>query len=204
MTIRTLITVGVIAVTTSVASTYPQQRIRGRWSDACPCEVSCSCWADRKSNVRRCINFHFFEILEGSDHGVDLTGVRMVLLNVANIDYSAPTPAVLYLGNKLSPDQISSAQQVINALFGYVPVTRIVEIKSKTSERFQTVNVPGLLEYEIEDRGDSINARLSRNLYPWLSGVRQWRVRHVRHAKQPAKKYSNTNALIGEFSIKVQ
>ncbi len=128
----------------------------------------------------------------------------MVLLNVANTDYSPPVPAILYVSNKLSPAQVASAQQVINKLFGYVPEVKIVELKSETSQRFQTVIIPGLLEYEIEDRGDIIDSRVSHNLYAWLSRVRQWRVRDVRHGKQPTQRYSNTNALMGEFSITIR
>lgn len=180
--------------------------ISGTWSDACPCNIPCSCWSRRESSAQTCVNFHVFRIQSGWYDGADLTGSVFVLLNLPKGPRQAPVPDTLFVAAD-DPRKAAAIEDGLKRLFGFTaPTVSRTSIQYFESGRKQKVSIPGLLSYEVSfEREQRLSADVSDNLYNWLSSPKQGSVESVVYSPTAGErvKYANTNAISAEFRIRV-
>jgi hypothetical protein len=175
--------------------------IRGSWSDACPCLITCPCWSSTNASVRLCANVQVFSITQATIDGHSLKDKHFAVIGLPGGPFDLP-----HISTVLVEDQADErvVGDIIQVLFGsYEVKMQVVKISSDLSKSRQRIKIPGLLEYEVEALSPEATPedQVRTNLYRWLSNPRQGRVKKVvLRLENGDITYTGTNAILADLS----
>ena len=175
--------------------------IAGTWTDACPCKISCPCWATGLANVPRCVNIQTFQISAGKFAGAELAGRGFVLLNLPRSRGAAPSPQEIYVDPHMSVPDANAIHQLAELQLGPLRMIRY-PVRMHWDKSRLVLKIPGVLSYHIEALEHEPPAQgLKDNVYPFLQSLKQWRAKRVSYFGNAtaAIAYSGTNALTANF-----
>lgn len=182
--------------------------IGGRWSDACPCEIPCPCWKIGQSKIKTCLNIQVYWIESGVLRNEKVGETLFVVVSRPVRDYLAPSPMIIYVGERASQEVTNAFSSLLRKLHGdpFTLRTERVQIHYKLQNDEHQITIPGVLDYKIhathENRALTLSNEVRAHMYSWLSEPRQGITRRVKYEGMDGPvSFTGTNALFARFHL---